>query len=765
MPLRGSLVLFHYFLDQIGARDFPQLRNWLRKTETELSPNFSEPEALVLTALSRLPSRKAPLPEIETHLGRIREYGQEIGNHRGEPGFRWKYFQVLALLFMEMLLTRLQGDTTGFLADLNAFLSRFSRGKRPPISPFEPNDLKKIAFWMATGSGKTLLLHVNYRQMRRYFPHRWDNILLITPNEGLSRQHYREARLSGLKATMYEGDPTRLRLHRGEMLIVDIHKLRENSGGGGVSLDIACFEGRNLVFIDEGHKGQKSEEQRWKQLRESLAETGMILEYSATFGQVIGKNRFLLEEYAKSILFDYSYEHFYRDGYGKAFQAVNLRERLPSGEHYSDLVLTAGLVSFYNQLRRYEEHPARAREYGVEKPLWVFVGSRVAGKKLDSDVVRVVRYLRQVLADPSRLQALLEQLRREALPLRESLSITPAPSPEAGNDLTAGEICRKVFGGIGALRLYQFPGIEGEIGLKVEGARDYFGVIHVGNSAGLQKLLAAEGVNIATDYFGDSLFRRIEEADSPIHLLIGAKKFIEGWNSWRVSTMTLMNMGKGEGPQIIQLFGRGVRLKGREMSLQRERASDPALRVLQTLFIFGLNADYMNAFLIAIQREGVADFAGHVAEQPSIPEPSAPLSPTPSGKLSPPVIQLRPIPEMLRQVVVDIRPRLTRVQSEVPPASPSSHKSDQEGYSGKELEHLWRHLPPERLYLAALKHKIHRRYDHLIIPRETLFSILNSPYYTVLARPEQLRLGSPSDLSRIQQLAERIVQRYMDVFY
>ena len=35
--------------------------------------------------------------------------------------------------------------------------------------------------------------------------------------------------------------------------------------------------------------------------------------------------------------------------------------------------------------------------------------------------------------------------------------------------------------------------------------------------------------------------------------------FIAGWNSWRVSTMGLMHVGVGEGSEIIQMFGRGVR--------------------------------------------------------------------------------------------------------------------------------------------------------------------------------------------------------------
>ena len=46
-----------------------------------------------------------------------------------------------------------------------------------------------------------------------------------------------------------------------------------------------------------------------------------------TFGQVIDeKNKELLEEYSKAILFDYSYRYFYEDGYGKDFYVYNLRE-------------------------------------------------------------------------------------------------------------------------------------------------------------------------------------------------------------------------------------------------------------------------------------------------------------------------------------------------------------------------------------------------------------------------------------------------------
>jgi len=50
--------------------------------------------------------------------------------------------------------------------------------------------------------------------------------------------------------------------------------------------------------------------------------------------------------------------------------------------------------------------------------------------------------------------------------------------------------------------------------------------------------------------------------------------------------MGLLNIGKGQGPQIIQLFGRGIRLKGKGMSLKR---SDEKTQVqfLEMLNIYG----------------------------------------------------------------------------------------------------------------------------------------------------------------------------------
>ena len=73
--------------------------------------------------------------------------------------------------------------------------------------------------------------------------------------------------------------------------------------------------------------------------------------------------------------------------------------------------------------------------------------------------------------------------------------------------------------------------------------------------------------------------------------------------------MGLLNIGTNEGSQIIQLFGRGVRLRGKNMSLKRSTSEDtkrpPNLPLLETLDIFAVRANFMARFRKYLEHEDV----------------------------------------------------------------------------------------------------------------------------------------------------------------
>src|SRR5205823_2851045 len=61
--------------------------------------------------------------------------------------------------------------------------------------------------------------------------------------------------------------------------------------------------------------------------------------------------------------------------------------------------------------------------------------------------------------------------------------------------------------------------------------------------------------------------------------------------------------------EIIQLFGRGVRLQGKDFTLKRSSALDgnhpPYIRLLEILNIFAIRANYMSQFRDYLEKEGV----------------------------------------------------------------------------------------------------------------------------------------------------------------
>ena len=402
--------------------------------------------------------------------------------------------------------------------------------------------------------------------------------------------------------------------------IIDIHKLGDDMGDKTVAVD--AFEGNNLVLIDEGHRGAASgSDGPWMRYRNALCAKGFSYEYSATFAQAVKGSAAMTDLYAKAILVDYSYRWFYGDGFGKDYQILNLDE--DSDEQYRQTYLIACLLFFVQQRHLHRHHGPAYRPFQIEPPLWVFVGGSVTAalsKDDQTDIIEILQFVDRYLRD-----------RRDSIE-RIGQVLSRGIRTDKGRDLFAGRFSALIASGLSAEQLYaasldlvfnapgggtlwveKVDGAAGEIALRVAD-RDPFGVINVGDDAKLVKLCEDKGLQTRVSTFGESLFHGINTAESTISLLIGSRKFSEGWSSWRVSTMGLMNIGRSEGAQIIQLFGRGVRLKGYAHSLKRSGRAQladgiprpPHLSILETLAIFGVRADYMAQFREFLEDEGLA---------------------------------------------------------------------------------------------------------------------------------------------------------------
>ncbi len=737
---------------------------------------------------------KIPAADLERYDDNIRRHLEKINRGRTEK-ITLRYFQYLAALYTEIVLDRMFHAKGQLLADLNAFVAE-RNARRLPVEPqdepFTEGDLTKLAFWMATGSGKTLLLHLNYHQFLHYNRQPLDNILLITPNEGLSEQHLEELAASGIPARRFDLNAGGLWTGgRNVVQVIEITKLVEEKRGGGVSVPVEAFEGRNLIFVDEGHKGSGGE--AWRKYRDALGATGFTFEYSATFGQALSaaRNDPLTAEYGKAIVFDYSYRYFYGDGFGKDFRILNLKDETDAEK--TDVLLLGNLLAFYEQMRLYEEQGDALRPYNLEKPLWVFVGSTVnavytENKKPRSDVLTVVRFLHRVLSDRAwavkTLKAILDG--KTGLVSADGADIFAGRFPflkEEGLAPAAmyGDILHRLFHGpsSGGLHIVDIKGSPGELGLKAAGAEDYFGLIYIGDTSAFKTLLETNAPEIVQeqDAIAASLFERINRPDSGIHVLIGAKKFMEGWNSWRVASMGLLNIGRQEGSQIIQLFGRGVRLKGKGMSLKRSAALEGQhpqhIRLLETLNIFAVRANYMAQFRDYLEREGVEvepaiELPLFVWANEQFLQRGLVVPRPPEGRDFAREASLLLEPDASIPVQVDLSVRVQAMESTALGLRAAEVRSGQA-----------RPLPPESLawvdwqqaYLDLLAYKARKGLTNLVIQPETPRQIIGlendkkRPICTLIADERVFVPRSFADRALLQQAVTQLLCRYVDKFY
>lgn len=608
-----------------------------------------------LTALlSHLPPHAALSPaELERYDANLVAHTRTINARRKHKGeIVWKYFQWLTLLFVEIYLDRYFNDRQGLCVALNAFIERFNQhhltlGRETGISAYAVEDLNKLCLQNATGSGKTLLMHVNLLQFAQHAratgqADEYSRVIVLSPNERLSEQHERELRENG-----FYPEPLRQEsdlISRGQNaldvpLLTEITKLADEQKVKQMAVD--SFGDANLLLVDEGHRGMSGSD--WKSKRDKLAAKGFTFEYSATFKQAVkaANDRVLAESYAKAVLFDYSYRYFYADGYGKDYRIFNL----PKDElAHKDTYLTAALLAFYQQLRMYTEAGKCYAGYNLEKPLWVFVGASVSGRKVDeesvspSDVAQILDFLARFLAHREAFTTLINtvlngnsqqtglldaqgrDIFKQSFPYLKSLKQSAAQ--------LYADICQRLFHapGGGHLVVERVKGDSGELLLKVGEAEQPFGVINVGDAAALAKHVQSELedkhslAEVRPSEFGEPVFADVHKPTSPIHMLVGSKKFIEGWDCWRVSSLGLMRMGQSEGAQIIQLFGRGVRLQGKDISLMRTSRYQPVnppqdIHFLETLNVFGVQADFMATFRDFLESEGLPpNDAPHVEE-------------------------------------------------------------------------------------------------------------------------------------------------------
>jgi hypothetical protein len=339
------------------------------------------------------------------------------------------------------------------------------------------------------------------------------------------------------------------------------------------------------------------------------------------------------------------------------------------------------------------------------------------------------------------------------------------------------------------LKLVNIKASRGELALRV-GDAEPFGLINIGDDAGFFGMAEdAPAFDSERDDFGGALFGTLNNKDSRLNVLIGSRKFTEGWSSWRVSTMGLLNMGQGEGSQIIQLFGRGVRLKGKGFSLKRtlpqDRPKGVHLDKLEALNIFGVRASYMAAFKDYLREEGITP-SDEVLE---LDFPTR--AKLPKGKLKTLALKdgykdnqklgfkrthfpwLYEIPAQFQgkikppHVVLDLYPRVEALSSKPNLSYAGTAPTTEVRNKGKLNQTLFPAFEWDRIYLALQHYKLQRSWSNLRLERQKLidFCAGAQDWYTLFIPAAELNVTTFADIGKQEDILLRLLTDYTDRFY
>lgn len=498
------------------------------------------------------------------------------------------------------------------------------------------NFINRMSFWMATGSGKTLVI-VKLIQLLHTLITRGEipanDLLVLAHREELLEQfraHVREfnaanfgvyIRLRDLKeyANVRQNNPT---LFNGDELTVFTYR-SDNIGFEQKDkiIDFRNYEngGRWFVLLDEAHRGKSdADDSKRQHLYSILSRNGFLFNFSATFTQ---------KQEIYTTVANFNLAEFVASGYGKHISILKrqILEFKKSGD-FSDEEKQKIVLQSLLMLTIITRAAERVRAVNPElfhKPLLITLVNSVNTE--DADLKLFFRELERIAngvvsADQFRSakDALWEELKDGVERIFET---NPLLFNRSDFDaLKIEDVRQAVFntGVKGAIEVIHRPSDRKEIAFKIQNAEQPFALIKLGDISGWLKTDLA-GYEIIETFNDEGYFENLNRNTSDIKILMGSRTFYEGWDSNRPNIINFVNIGTGTEARkfVLQSIGRGVRVEPLPNKRRRiaqllnageidqatfQSVKTPAA-LLESLFIFGTNRDALEKVVEELKKE------------------------------------------------------------------------------------------------------------------------------------------------------------------
>ncbi len=510
---------------------------------------------------------------------------------------------------------------------LNSLLKSHFKVENKCVS-FE-NFINRLAFYMATGSGKTIviiklveLLSVAIRM--GLIPKK--NIMFFSANENLIKQFEKEIEkynrgkdfskqidFKNLKSITHKDfhrapkdffEKIALFYYRADLM--NDEESKENL----LNYKDYWDNGENYVILDEAHKGNKSESKR-QAIFSLLSLKGFLFNFSATFTE---------ESDLITSVYNLSVGEWVKLGYGK--ESVLLKKNnLNTFKDLKDLndrekeiallkaLLLLGMQKrykvegyFYDPLMLVFTHSVNVENSDAE--IFFKTLARVIENDNGNDFLKAKEDLLEEIKDPEFLFSTNKDKDYKVKVFKEGLK-----------SMDFKGLKEEVFyANSGHIEVIINPKNNQEIAFKLNTSDKVFCLIKIGDITEWihEKLKSVKVVSKNLSFKEESYFSQIDR--SSINILVGSRTFETGWDSTRPSVILFLNIGLDDDAKkfVKQSFGRGVRIESVKNQRQRLAYLDidetikkdlkPNAAMLETLFVIPTNHASLEAIL-KIQKE------------------------------------------------------------------------------------------------------------------------------------------------------------------
>ncbi|GAA9666566.1 DEAD/DEAH box helicase family protein [Helicobacter pylori] len=487
------------------------------------------------------------------------------------------------------------------------------------------NFINRLAFYMATGSGKTIviikLVELLSVAMGMGLISK-KNIMFFSANENLIKQFEKEIeKYNRNKDYSKQIDFKSLK----SVTNKDFYHAPKNSFIEKIALfyyraDLMSDEeskenllnykdywdnGENYVILDEAHKGNKTESKR-QAIFSLLSLKGFLFNFSATFTE---------ESDLITAVYNLSVGEWVKLGYGK--ESVLLKKNnLNAFKELKDLndrekeiallkaLLLLGMQKrhktegyFYDPLMLVFTHSVNVENSDAE--IFFKTLARVIENDDGNDFLKAKEDLLEEIKDPEFLFSANKDKDYKVKVFKEGLK-----------SMDFKGLKEEVFyANSGHIEAIINPKNNQEIAFKLNTSDKVFCLIRIGDITEwiCEKLKSVKVVSKNLSFKEESYFSQIDR--SSINILVGSRTFETGWDSTRPSVILFLNIGLDDDAKklVKQSFGRGVRIESVKNQRQRlayleidpsiKEALKPNAAMLETLFVIPTNHASLEAIL------------------------------------------------------------------------------------------------------------------------------------------------------------------------